>query len=278
VIIAAHADDFALGLTVLTQLTDGHVQLCRRPGAAIPPGPSGRVTVAEFAGPHPAGLPGTHIHLMAPVGLGRQVWHLNYQEVIAVGRLFTTGRLWAERIVSLAGPGVLRPRLVRTLPGAAIPDLLASELADSACCAISGPVLAGHRAEGPHAYLGRHHLQVSVLGEGPAPASGLDRWKSPGSLLGRLLKDRTHASSTALNGQPTALIPVDGFERVIPLDILPVPLFRALLVGDTDTAAALGALELDEEDLALATYLCPGKQEYGALLRAALDTIAREGA
>jgi Na+-transporting NADH:ubiquinone oxidoreductase subunit A len=101
---------------------------------------------------------------------------------------------------------------------------------------------------------------------------------SSGSLFGaRIRGNRARAFTTALNGRPTALVPIDGFERVMALDILPVPLFRALLVGDTDMASALGCLELDEEDLALPTFLCPGKQDYGTFLRSALDAIEREG-
>jgi Na+-transporting NADH:ubiquinone oxidoreductase subunit A len=282
-VISGNPGDFESGLAVLGRLTDGPVFLCRRRGAAIPSGDPERITVAEFEGPHPAGLPGTHIHLLDPVGPGRTVWHLGYQDLIAIGKLFTTGRLWVERVVSLAGPGVLRPRLIRTRLGGSTGALTAGELGETDWRVISGSVLSGHSAVGAMAFLGRHHTQVSVLGESavPAPSGALDRlraWVSPGSLFGaRVWGDRPLAFTTALNGRPTALIPVDAFERVMPLDILPVPLFRALLVGDTDMASALGCLELGEEDLALATFLCPGKQDYGSLLRAALDTIEREG-
>lgn len=281
VVIAEHSEDFGHGLTLLARLNEMPVFLCRRQGAAVPAGDPTRITVAEFEGPHPAGLPGTHIHLLAPVGAKRSVWHIGYQEVIAIGKLFTTGRLWVERVIALAGPGVARPRLMQTRFGAAVGELTAGELCEEEPRVIAGSVLSGRRAEGALAYLGRHDLQVSVLGDGvqPRPSRLPDRlrgWISAGSLFGRLQGGRDRAVTNALNGQPGALIPVEGFERVMPLDILPVPLFRALLVGDTDMARALGCLELDEEDLALATFLCPGKQEYGALLRAALDSIDRE--
>lgn len=287
VVISEHPGDFQTGLTVISRLTDGPVFLCRRRGATIPSGDPERITVAEFEGPHPAGLAGTHIHLLDPVGPGRTAWHLGYQDVIAIGKLFTTGRLWVERVVSLAGPGVLRPRLIRTRLGASTEALVAGELAGEhdrvEQRVISGSLLSGHRAVGSTAFLGRYHTQISVLGEGAAPAAGglLDRMRariSSGSLFGaRIRGGRPRAFTTALNGRPTALVPIDGFERVMALDILPVPLFRALLVGDTDMASALGCLELDEEDLALPTFLCPGKQDYGTFLRSALDAIEREG-
>jgi Na+-transporting NADH:ubiquinone oxidoreductase subunit A len=282
-VITEHAGDFQTGLTVISRLTDVPIFLCRKEGAAIPSGDPERITVAEFEGPHPAGLPGTHIHLLDPAGSGRTAWHLGYQDVIAIGKLFTTGRLWVERIVSIAGPGVMRPRLIRTRLGASAGALAAGEIDGVERRIVSGPVLSGRRAVGASAFLGRYHTQVSVLGESAAPAAGslLNRvraWISSGSIFGAwVIGDSPREFTTALNGQPTALVPIDGFERVMPLDILPVPLFRALLVRDADMANALGCLELDEEDLALATFLCPGKQDYGAHLRSTLDLIEREG-
>jgi Na+-transporting NADH:ubiquinone oxidoreductase subunit A len=256
VVIAAYAEDFADGLALLARLTPGPVFLCVAEGAAIPTGGSERVETARFAGPHPAGLPGTHIHFLDPVGPTKTVWQLGYQDAIAIGRLFTTGRLWVERIVALAGPMVRRPRLIRTRLGASLEDLVAGELHDGDCRVVSGSLLSGHRAAGPEAYLGRTDSQVSVLAEAPGGAA-------PGP-------------STALNGVTTAMVPLGGFERVMPLDILPTQLLRALLVGDIDMARALGCLELVEEDLALCSYLCPGKIDYGPLLRASLTQIEKE--
>jgi Na+-transporting NADH:ubiquinone oxidoreductase subunit A len=256
VVISAHADDFADGLAVVSQLTPGPVFLCIEAGAEVPLGGPVRVKVARFAGPHPAGLAGTHIHFLDPVGAGKTVWHLGYQDVIAIGRLFTTGRLWVERIVALAGPMVRRPRLIRTRLGANLEDLVAGELREGQCRVVSGSLLSGRRAAGPEAYLGRYDTQVSVLAE-----AGRGEAARP---------------STALNGETTVMVPLGGFERVMPLDILPTQLLRALLVGDIDMARALGCLELDEEDLALCSYLCPSKIDYGPLLRSCLAQIEKE--
>jgi Na+-transporting NADH:ubiquinone oxidoreductase subunit A len=256
VVMAAHAEDFADGLAVLARLTSGPVFLCVAEGAEIPAGDPERVTIARFAGPHPDGLPGTHIHFLDPVGAHKTVWHLGYQDVIAIGRLFTTGRLWVERIVALAGPMVRRPRLVRTRLGASLEDLVTGELHDGDCRVVSGSLLSGRRAAGDEAYLGRGDTQVSVLAEA-------GRGAAPGP-------------ATALNGVTTAMVPLGGFERVMPLDILPTQLLRALLVGDIDMARALGCLELVEEDLALCSYLCPSKIDYGPLLRVCLTQIEKE--
>jgi len=268
----AGRQDFANGLTVTSRLTSGAVFLCKEPGADIPPGDPARVTVAAFAGPHPAGLAGTHIHFLDPVGAGKSVWHVNYQDVTAIGRLFTTGRLSVERIVALGGPVAGRPRLLRTRLGASTGELIRDETATAACRVVSGSALSGHLAAGPTAFLGRYHGQITLLAEGRG-----DRYVVGGALGALRARGRAYGLGTALHGRPSTMLPVEAYERVMPLDILPVPLLRALMVGDTDSARLLGCLELDEEDLALCSFVCPGKQEYGPLLRASLARIEREG-
>jgi Na+-transporting NADH:ubiquinone oxidoreductase subunit A len=283
VIVADFEQDFVAGLAVLSHLTDGKVFVCQAPRAGLPSGAADNVVDAEFAGPHPAGLAGTHIHFLDPVGAAKMAWHLGYQDVIAIGKLFTTGRIWNERIVALAGPGVKRPRLIRTRLGAHIEDIARDELHDGDWRIVSGSLLSGHHARRELGYLGRFHNQVSVVAEGQ---EGPPRnWPFPGSknaysaygLLGQKpAKSRRPALTTAVHGAPTAFVPLGGFERVMPLDILPTQLLRALLVGDSDMAEALGCLELAEEDLALCTFVCASKIEYGPLLRACLDQMEKD--
>ncbi len=278
---------FMVGLEALTHLGDGPVYVCKSADAESLSVPAG-VTQASFAGPHPAGLPGTHIHHLHPVGAGRSVWHVGYQDVIAIGHLLDGRVLHHERVVALGGTGFERPRLIRTRLGAAIEELTAGEctVADDAFDSprlISGSVLDGRTAEGSEAWLGRHHLQITAL---PRPRPGRTlRWRR--LLEGRFSFAGTFARATGgrarvpfdtdQNGRATALVPLDAFEKLLPLDMLAEPLLRALLVGDTDQAQALGALELDEEDLALCSFICPGKNDYGSVLRINLDTIEREG-
>jgi Na+-transporting NADH:ubiquinone oxidoreductase subunit A len=273
-VIGEHPADFANGLTVLSRLTDGTVFLCTGPGADPPLGDSDRIFVTAFSGPHPSGLAGTHIHHLDPVHADKTVWHLGYQDVIAIGKLFTSGSVWTERVIALAGPMVRSPRLIRTRLGADIDDLTRDELTEGAARVISGSVLGGRRARRPETYLGRYHSQVSVVAEAEAAGDGFSTFDL---LAPRRSRKRAWPFTTAVHGRPTALIPFGQFERVMPLDILPTPLLRALLVGDTDTAQALGCLELDEEDLALCSFVCPGKLTYGPLLRDALDRIEKEG-
>jgi Na+-transporting NADH:ubiquinone oxidoreductase subunit A len=157
------------------------------------------------------------------------------------------------------------------------------ELVEAPSRVVSGSVLGGRRAEGPFAYLGRYHLQVSAL-----PAGGEREffgWLVPGVrkfslknvFASSLTRRRQRSFSASLFGGHRALLPIGSFEQVMPLDILPYFLLRALAVEDIEQAEALGCLELDEEDLALCTFVCPGKGDYGAMLRKNLETIEREG-
>ncbi|HAS1785977.1 TPA: Na(+)-translocating NADH-quinone reductase subunit A [Enterobacter cloacae] len=282
-LILAERKAFDAGLTVLTRLTPGKVHVCQASGGKLGGHPQGQVAFNEFAGPHPAGLVGTHIHFLEPVSLTKQVWHLNYQDVIAIGKLFTAGELHAERIVAIGGPQATQPRLVRTLLGADITALLAGETKEGENRIISGSVLSGRHATGPMAWLGRFHLQVSVVLEGREKElfgwvlPGAEKYSVTRTTLGHFLRHKLFNFSTSTNGGERAMVPIGNYERVMPLDILPTVLLRDLLAGDTDSAQALGCLELDEEDLALCTYVCPGKYEYGPVLREVLTRIEQEG-
>ena len=203
----------------------------------------------------------------------KAVWHVGYQDVAAIGRLLLTGKLDVERVVALAGPGVLRPRLLRTRLGAALDELTRGELKPGDLRVISGSVLEGRSAAGPvHGFLGRHDQQVSVLAEGRERE--LFGWVAPGARA----RNRSRAPTTTPNGSSRRMVPTGAYERVMPMDVLPTFLLRALITDDVERAEALGVLELDEEDLALCTYVCPGKFEYGPLLRKMLTHIEKEHA
>ena len=281
VVIAADAEAFKNGLTVLSRITDKKVYVCKAAGATIPSVTS--VTVEEFAGPHPAGLAGTHIHLIDPVSLKKVAWHIGYQDVIALGKLFTTGQYASDRVIALAGPVVKEPRLVKTVLGASLDQLVAGQLTEGNNRVISGSVLNGKQSVGVHAYLGRFHIQVSALAEGYEKeflgwlAPGSNKFSVTRAYLSHLNPKRLFNMTTTTNGSDRAMVPIGNYERVMPLDILPTLLLRDILVGDTDGAVSLGCLELDEEDLALCTFVCPGKYDYGVALRNCLTTIQKEG-
>lgn len=253
VVIAAHADWFREGAEALALLTAGKTYLCHADGAGLPL-PAG-VTSAPFKGRHPAGLASTHIHHLHPVGRGTRVaWQIGYQEVIALGHLIATGRVWTDRIVAVSGSAISAPVLLRTRPGAHIRQLIQGRLANSAAAILSGSVLDGS----PQDYLSRGHLQVFAS---PHP------WHegAPGR-LGHIVRQWQH-------GGIPPIIPNAVHEQAAPLDILPVPFLRALSVGDSETARQLGALELIEEDLALLTHVDGSGADFGALLRSILDDL-----
>ncbi|MEQ9410459.1 MAG: Na(+)-translocating NADH-quinone reductase subunit A [Fuerstiella sp.] len=275
--------DFRFGILALTKLTDGPVYICRRPAQLLPGEDYPQVQAKEFEGPHPAGLPGTHIHMVDPVRPGQSVWSINYQDVMAIGHLVTTGRLSTSRVVSVAGPAVRTPQLVRTRLGASLQELFGNQIEADNTRIISGSVLSGRQAEGPYAYLGRFHLQAAGLSEGNERE--FLGWLGPGTnkfsirrvFTSALDRTRKFAFTTDTGGSPRAMVPIGMYEQVMPLDIIPTFLLRSLIVGDTEKAQALGCLELDEEDVALCTFVCPGKYEYGPLLRKNLTQIELEG-
>ncbi len=281
VIIAEQAEAFEAGLKVLGNLAK--VFLCKAPDASLPGESLAKVQVEAFSGPHPAGLAGTHIHFLDPVSASKSVWTIGYQDVIAVGKLFTSGRLWVERVVALGGPVVENPRLVRTRLGANLDELTAGELQPGANRVVSGSLLGGRTAHGAFAYLGRYHQQVSCLREGKEREmlhymrAGVEKHSILNIYISKLMGGKKFAFSTSTNGSPRAMVPVGNYEEVMPLDVLPTQLLRALIVGDTEVAQKLGCLELDEEDLALCTYVCAGKYEYGPILRDNLTRIEKEG-
>ncbi|MFH7319507.1 Na(+)-translocating NADH-quinone reductase subunit A [Desulfurivibrio sp. D14AmB] len=296
VVIGKAAADFRLGLQVLHTLVP-KIFLCAAAGIDLPGDELTGITSARFAGPHPAGLASTHIHFLDPVAPGKQVWQIGYQDLIAIGHLFRTGRLLSSRVVALAGPGVKNPRLIKAPPGASLAELCAGELTDSGPATaaaeppllrlLSGSVLDGRRAAGNFAYLGRYHDQVSALIEsaGSAPFNwlglGRDRFSlTPAfiSVLTRFKKSGGRlAMNTALWGGRRAIFPLGGYERVMPLDIIATALLKSIATGNVEKAMELGCLELIEEDLALCGFVCPGKNDFGPMLRAVLTSIEAEG-
>ena len=284
VVMAEGSVPFDRGLAALTRLTDGPVFVCTAPGSTVRVPSIDRVFHEEFSGPHPSGTAGLHIHTLDAVGRDKTVWHVSAQDVIAMGRLFETGQPDVARVVSLAGPAVKRPRLLRTRLGASVDELVTDELDEGDTRVISGSVLSGRSASGEvHGFLGRYHQQVSVLAEGRERefmgwlGAGFRKFSTVPTFASRWIPGRRFGFTTTTNGSRRAIVPTGMFEKVLPFDILPTPLMRALIMRDVERAEELGCLELDEEDLALCTFVCTGKNDYGPLLRNVLETIERDG-
>lgn len=274
------------GLAVLSTLSP-KTFVCHHAEANLTPVPrtaANNITeYHSFAGKHPAGLAGTHVHFLHPISRGVTVWTIGYQDVIAIGKLFTTGRLYTRRLLSLAGPAVKTPHLVATERGAALIPLTKGQLADGENRIISGSVLSGRKSFPNIAYLGRFHDQISVLPEGrERPAfhffsPGTNRFSKLPIYISHFFGGKKYNFTTTSNGSPRAMVPIGVYEEVMPQDYLPTQLLRALIVEDIITAVDLGVLELDEEDLALCTFVSPGKYEFGDILRDNLTRIELEG-
>ena len=292
-IINLAADDFQRGLRLLARLTDGKVFICTSPGKGPHIPRHSQLVEHAFAGPHPAGLPGTHIHHLCPVEKmedQHRVWSIGAQEVIVIGQLFRTGKISTEKIISLAGPLVQNPRMIRTRIGANIEEIIAGEiptaigdLPSKKMRIISGSVLDGRQAQGSHQFLGRFHQQISILSEGLERelfgwmSLGWDRFSLSRVFLSWPLRHKKFSFTTGLNGSHRSMVPIGLYEKVLPFTTLAPQLLRALVTKDLDTARALGALELAEEDLALCSFVDPGKVDYGPILRENLKLLEQEG-
>jgi len=284
-VIAGKEEHLKAGLTALKKLTDGALYLCVGPDWSADLSGVAGVEVETFSGPHPAGLPGTHIHTLAPVSRERHAFHLGVQDAIAIGELVSTGILNPGRVISLAGPIVKAPRLVQTRLGASISEITANEIEEGPeARTVSGSVLFGHQVTGePFDYLNRYDQQISVLAEdrervfmgwlGP----GFSQFSTMRAFASKWLPKKDWAFTTNTNGSHRAMVPIGMYERLMPLDIMSTFLLRALLVEDVENAEKLGCLELHEEDLGLCSFVSPGKEDYGSALRRVLTDIWQEG-
>lgn len=285
VVLQDRMEDFNRGLHVVSQLTQGKTYLCMKAHSDLAEQIDAHVSLEYFEGPHPVGTPGVHIHLLEPVSRNKQVWHIGYADVAAIGYLFATGELDIDRVFSLAGPVVADPRLVRGRLGASTDDLIGEDTPSGmATRCISGSVLSGKRADGEAlAFMGRFERQLSLIEEGRKRY--FLGWLAPGSneysvlrlFLSAFQRKKKFDMTTNMHGAERFMVPIGSYERVMPMDILPTFLLRSMMAGDLEKAEQLGALELDEEDLALCTFVCHSKIDYGPILRRNLDLIESEG-
>jgi len=284
VAMADQGHRFNLGLAAIAKLTEGTVFVCTEPGMSLDLPDEGRIQVEQFSGPHPAGTVGYHIHVLDPVDRHKLVWYLGYQDIIAMGELFDSGELYLQRVISLAGPMVKQPRLLRTRIGASTDALVEGELAGGEIRMISGSALSGRTAMGAElGYLGRYDNQITVLAEGREReflgwlTPGSDKYSVVKTHLGALIPGKRFAFTTSTHGAKRNIVPLGMYEKVMPFDLMTTQLLKSLLMRDIETAERLGCLELAEEDVALCSFVCPGKNDYGPCLRDVLTLIEKEG-
>ena len=237
----------------------------------------------KFNGPHPIGLVGTQIHKISPASLTNQIWTIGYQEIIKIGKTLISGYLSNEKYISISGPQVFDPEIVITNYGASVEELTAGKLLEGENRIISGSVLCGHICEGPKAYLSNFSNQISVIREVNKDDREFLNWLRPeirkhSSLrmfLTSIFKNYKYNLTSAINGGFRAIVPVGVYEEIFPMNLMITQLLKAIVTEDTELAQTLGVLELDEEDLALCTYSCPSKYDYGLILRNILEKIEK---
>ncbi len=282
-VYAEHREAFDLGVTLLSKLTSGKTYLCSGGSSKVTHGATPAQTEV-FDGPHPAGTSGLHIHTLAPASAKRASWYIGLQDVVAIGKLFQTGKLFVERVYSLAGPVVKDPRVLRTRRGVSTDLLTEGQYKDCEPRIVAGSVFGGRQATGDvTGYMGRFTNQVTVLAEGREReflgwlGLGENRFSVIPAFFSKAFPNKTFAFTTNNMGSHRAIVPIGMYEKVMPMDLMPTFLLRSLAVGDLERAIELGCLELDEEDLALCSFVCPGKNDYGPMLRSVLTTIEKEG-
>lgn len=239
------------------------------------------VSYNQFKGPHPAGLVGTHIHFLYPVGQNRSVWTISWQEVISLGYLLHNNNLRSDKNVTIGGPNTYDPKILKVKHGSNLSELTAGKIFDNSRV-ISGSVLNGHSGENVMNYLGSFDNQVSVL---PDESNDiLFNWAMPGSTLhsnlpafiSSWIKPIKFTFNVSMNGGNRAIVPVSSYQEIMPLNILMTQLLKSLVTLDIELGEKLGVLELAPEDLALASYVCPSKYDYQSILDSNLEKMYEE--
>jgi Na+-transporting NADH:ubiquinone oxidoreductase subunit A len=277
------AADFRSGLEVLRKLTDGKVNLVLD-GKSDPPDllkSAAGIDIHTITGPHPAGNVGIQIHHIDPVNKGEAVWYVNLQDVAVIGTLFTRGIYKHDRIIAVAGSEVITPQYYRTRYGASVGEIVKENVKEGKVRVISGNVLTG-TSVGSEGYLGFYDNMITVVPEGDYfeffgwALPGLNKYSFSKTFLSSLAGKKEYRLDTNLHGGHRAFVLTGQYEKVLPMDIYPLQLLKAILAEDIDNMENLGIYEIAEEDFALCEFICPSKTEIQAIVRKGLDLMAKE--
>jgi Na+-transporting NADH:ubiquinone oxidoreductase subunit A len=250
------------------------------PGSEVLKTASG-VEVSYFSGPHPAGNAGIHIHHLDPLNKGEIVWIVNLQDVLAIGRLFEEGRYNHERIIALTGSEIIHPQYYKIKSGVSVSSMVNGNIKPGRLRYISGNVLTG-TAVGPEGFAGYYDSQVTVIPEGDYfeffgwMKPGLDKYSFSRTFASKLIPSKGFRLDTNLHGGERAFVMTGQYEKVVPMDIYPMQLLKAILSEDIDMMENLGIYEIAEEDFALCEYICPSKIEIQSIVRKGLELMIKE--
>ena len=276
-------EEFRLGISALSKLTDGKIHLVLNGEGYLSElfNQVSRLEISYISGPHPAGNVGVHIHHIDPVNKGEVVWYVNFQDVMAIGRLFGKGIYDHKRIIALTGSEVLKPQYFRVLSGASIEPLVRDNVEKGKLRYISGNVLTGTKIAGD-GYLGYYDSQITVIPEGEYheffgwASPGINKFSFSRTFLSSLFPKKNFKLDTNLHGGERAFVLTGQYEKVVPMDIYPMQLFKAIIAGDIEMMENLGIYEVAEEDFALCEYICPSKIEIQSIVRQGLDLMIKE--
>jgi Na+-transporting NADH:ubiquinone oxidoreductase subunit A len=274
---------FRSGINALKKLTDGKINLVLngKGDSSELLKKASEIEISHFSGPHPAGNVGVHIHHLDPINKGEIVWFVNLQDVVAIGRLFEEGIYNHERIIALTGSEVLHPQYYKVHSGASISDLVKDNVKTLNLRYISGNILTGARIE-PDGYIGYYDSQVTVIPEGDYyeffgwMMPGIDKFSFSKTFASRLIPRKSYSLDTNLHGGERAFVMTGQYEKVVPMDIYPMQLLKAILAEDIDLMENLGIYEIAEEDFALCEFICSSKIEIQSIVRKGLDLMIKE--
>jgi Na+-transporting NADH:ubiquinone oxidoreductase subunit A len=282
-ILKGHTSSFQTGINALAKLTDGKIHVGIRPEQA-----NGffseikNIELHQFSGPHPSGNVGIQIHHVSPLAKGERIWTIAPQEVLFIGRLFETGHLDFTKTIALCGSEVIEPKYYRVINGTILTNLLKNKTKKAGNERyISGNVLTGSKADDSD-YLGFYDQQVTVIPEGDHyeflgwAMPRLDKFSFSHSYFSWLMPKKTYVADANLNGEERAYVVTGQYEKVLPMDILPVYLIKAIIADDIDRMEKLGIYEVVEEDLALCEYVCTSKVEVQRILREGINLMIKE--
>lgn len=274
--------NFQTGLDALAKIAKTYLSISvNQKASALTQARNVEVTV--FDGPHPAGNVGVQINHLAPVNKGETVWTIDPQAVIFIGRLFNTGRVDFTRTVAVTGSEVKKPAYCKLKVGALLTKVFAGNVNEGKVLRyISGNVLTGKQIPA-HGFLGAFHSQLTVIPEGSDVHEMLG-WIMPRfndfsvnrSYFSWLMGKKEYTLDARVKGGERHMIMSNEYDRVLPMDIMPEYLIKAIIAGDIDQMEALGVYEVAPEDFALCEFVCSSKMELQRIVREGLDMLRRE--
>ena len=275
--IMSQKEPFQIGLNILAKLTEGTVFL-----TSESPMKFDNITNQTISGPHPSGNVGIQIHHIKPLRPGEVVWTVNAQHVITIGKLFQIGYYDPTCIVSIGGSGVPNPQTVQATAGSSIKSLLKNQSLENDVRIVSGDVLTGSPMSSSD-YLGYYDSSLTIVNDRVsrpflgmlAIGSSATKYSLTNTFLGS--RADNFDFTTSQNGELRAMVPLNAWENVLPMDIMPNPLYRAILAKDIEEMEQLGIWECDDEDFALCSFACPSKIDVGSVIRYGLDLLEDEG-